>query len=100
MLGTIFTRKKALEIAMQTNPASVSRRYRLNDLSVLDDAPDDTLLSFAELSALSGWAVVTLRLWASQGRGCPVRRVEGRPRFRLGDVRSWLQGDESKPEHA
>ena len=67
-----------------------SRRGRVDALPALCGAPDETLLTRAEMSALTGNAVVTLRLWEKQGRGAPVVRVEGRPRYRLGDVRRWL----------
>ncbi|GAC1330120.1 MAG: hypothetical protein NVSMB26_07180 [Beijerinckiaceae bacterium] len=73
--------------------------HRTAYLSVFSGAPDETLLTYADLAALSGFAVVTLRLWQSEGRGCPMRRVEGRPRFKLGDARRWLAGQPAA-EHA
>jgi hypothetical protein len=72
----------------------IDPRKRIDDaarLSALDDAPAETLLSPRDVHAVFGPAPVTLRLWARQGRGPRVVRVEGRPRYRLGDLRAWLQ---------
>jgi hypothetical protein len=79
-----------------------TRSSRYTNLALLEGAPDETLISYADLSALSGFAVVTLRLWhGKKNKKLPrVRRIEGRPRFRLGDVRQWLKGDEPQPQHA
>ncbi len=54
--------------------------------------PDDALLTRAEVARLSGFANITLRIWAGQGRGPKITRVEGRPRFAVRDVRAWLAG--------
>lgn len=54
------------------------------------NGPDDMLLTTAEVSALSGFAEVTLRLWRRQGRGPSWLEIEGMPRLRLGDYRKWL----------
>jgi predicted DNA-binding transcriptional regulator AlpA len=87
---------------MLAHHPSQTRSSRTTNLALLDGAPDETLISYADLSALSGFAVVTLRLWhREKKKKLPqVRRIEGRPRFRLGDVREWLKGDAAQPEHA
>lgn len=55
--------------------------------------PGDALMTRRQVSALSGFAVVTLKVWAREGRGPRVTTIEGRPRYRVSDVRSWLGGD-------
>jgi hypothetical protein len=61
-------------------------------ISQLAGAPDEVLLTPNEVHALYGWAPVTLRLWHRQGRGPRQVRLEGRPRYRLGDLRAWISG--------
>jgi hypothetical protein len=68
------------------------RPGKISGLKTLDGAPDWTVLAPSEVAALSGAALVTLRLWKRQGRGPKQIRIEGRPRYRLGDVREWLNG--------
>ena len=54
--------------------------------------PDDALASPAEASALTGFAIVTLRRWRRDRRGPPFVLIEGVPRYRLGDLRSYSRG--------
>ncbi|WP_156640438.1 helix-turn-helix transcriptional regulator [Bosea sp. PAMC 26642] len=86
-----------LAVAPASQPASeavVCRSRRRVPLQGITDAPDETVVTIAEVSALSGFATVTLRLWArsEQPRGPRQFKVEGRPRYRLGEVRAWLSG--------
>ncbi|KEQ09101.1 hypothetical protein GV68_25395 [Pseudorhizobium pelagicum] len=61
--------------------------------------PADALLSRRELSALSGYAIITLKIWAANNRGPRITRVEGRPRYRVEDVREWIGlSPSAKPE--
>ena len=66
---------------------SYANREEAPNLRVL---PADALLSRRELSALSGYAIITLKIWAANGRGPRITRVEGRPRYRVEDVRGWM----------
>lgn len=61
----------------------------------LSNAPGETLLTPAEVSALTGFAICTLRLWNRQGKGPPRSVIEKRPRYQLGHVRQWLSGEEA-----
>lgn len=56
----------------------------------LGSLPDDALLTRGQVSAISGFAVHTLKVWAAAGRGPRVTTVEGRPRYRVRDTRQWL----------
>jgi hypothetical protein len=68
----------------------------------LDNLPSDALITRAQLSALIGAAVETLKAWdygragkglyAGQEKGPVVTRIEGLPRYRAGDVKAWLAG--------
>lgn len=58
------------------------------DLSVL---PDIVLLTRADVAAVSRYSVQTLKKWAREGRGPSLRYVEGRPRYRVRDVRKWIE---------
>lgn len=59
----------------------------------IDELPPSALLTRAQLAKVSGFAEVTLKVWAAEGRGCPLTRVEGRPRYRVDHVRAWLRGE-------
>lgn len=63
---------------------------RVDIIAELADAPDEMLLAPAEVSALTGFAEETLRLWRKQSRGPVWRMVEGMPRLTMGAYREWL----------
>lgn len=56
----------------------------------LDALPGGALLTRRQLADVSGFQVVTLKLWVRQGRGPRITTVEGRPRYRVRDVREWM----------
>lgn len=60
----------------------------LPDLAAL---PDHALLTPKQVHSLTGFAVITLRVWAAKGRGPKVTRIEGMPRYQVRDVREWLE---------
>lgn len=53
---------------------------------------ESAFLTRAQVASLSGFAVVTLNAWAAKGRGPRITYIEGRPRYRVADVREWLEG--------
>lgn len=57
------------------------------DISAL---PPDALLTRKQLAAISGFALQSLKMWPAQGKGPRVTTVEGRPRYRVADVRQWM----------
>lgn len=57
--------------------------------------PPDALLTRKQVSAISGYALITLKLWARAGRGPRITRVEGYPRYRAEDVSNWIAGETS-----
>lgn len=56
----------------------------------LEKLPDTALLTRRQLSDLSSFALITLKVWAKKGRGPQITVVEGRPRYRVRDVREWM----------
>jgi len=54
--------------------------------------PDDALLTRKQVAALSGFTLQALKKWAGENRGPSITRVEGCPRYRVADVRSWFSG--------
>ena len=78
-----------LSAARTVTTADATPCRKLTLVHDLADAPDQTLLTTAELAALTGFAEVTLRQWRDQGRGPKETRVEGRPRYLWGDVKKW-----------
>lgn len=58
------------------------------DISTL---PPDAFLTIKQLAILTGYAPYTVKCWHKYGRG-PKRTVVGmRPRFKVADVKAWLQ---------
>ena len=53
---------------------------------------DDVLLDDAQVGLLAGRAPATVKRWRRQGRAPPCVRLNGAPRYRVGDVRPWLRG--------
>lgn len=66
----------------------------------LDKLPENAFLNERQVSLLSGFAEVTLRIWRMKGRGPRVTYVEGRPRYMVGDYRRWVSGPTSGAEAA
>ena len=56
----------------------------------LDRLPASALLTRNQVCALSGFARITLTVWSRNGRGPKITVVEGRPRYRAGDVIAWM----------
>ena len=67
-------------------PAPANRR----PIPDLGQMPDDAILDRNQVSAVSGFTVQALKLWAKQGRGPRITVVEGRPRYRVRDTREWI----------
>ncbi len=61
-----------------------------NTIPDLERLPDGALLTRRQLSDLSSFALITLKVWAKSGRGPRITVVEGRPRYRVRDVREWM----------
>lgn len=58
----------------------------------LNALPEHALLTRKQIHQLTGFAEITLKVWAKQGRGPKMTRIEGAPRFLVRDVRAWLEG--------
>ncbi|KQQ48789.1 hypothetical protein ASF58_05925 [Methylobacterium sp. Leaf125] len=56
----------------------------------IERLPDSALLTRRQLSEISSFALITLKVWAKNGRGPRITVVEGRPRYRVSDVRAWM----------
>jgi hypothetical protein len=57
------------------------------DIAVL---PDSAYITVAQLAAITGHAPLTVKGWHRYGRGPKRSIVQGRPRFMVADVRTWL----------
>lgn len=57
------------------------------DLAAL---PGDAFITTKQLANLTGYAPLTVKGWRRHGRGPKVSIINGRPRFRVDDVRAWL----------
>lgn len=80
----------ATAAAERVRIAREPRKRRWDRVPDLSGAPDELLLAPSELTALSGIAEVTWRLWRRQGRGPTWVVIEGMPRLKLGEYRRWL----------
>ncbi|TXN21539.1 DNA-binding protein [Methylobacterium sp. WL9] len=61
-----------------------------NSIPDIQKLPDGALLTRRQLAEISSFKVITLKVWAKQGRGPKITRVENRPRYRAQDVREWM----------
>jgi len=57
------------------------------DISAL---PPDAFLTIKQVAGLTGFAPYTVKCWRKYGRGPKVTTINGRPRFRVADLREWL----------
>lgn len=60
------------------------------DIPDLAKLPPDALLTRRQVAALTGFANQTLKVWPSKGVGPKITRVNGRPRYRVADLRAWM----------
>lgn len=56
----------------------------------LTTTPNSALLTYRQLSDLTGFSLSTVKRWATQGKGPRLVRIEGQPRYFAGDVKEWL----------
>lgn len=70
----------------------MSARRDIDLAARLAGLPDDALASPAEAAAFLGFAPVTLRLWRRQSRGPAFVLIEGRPRYRMRELRDFAAG--------
>lgn len=61
----------------------------------LEKLPDCALLTERQLSLVSGYAEITLRIWRMRNTGPRVTMVQGRPRYTVRDARAWMAGSTS-----
>lgn len=57
----------------------------------LDALPGASFLTRNEIAALTGFTSQAFKVWSTQKRGPRVSRIEGHPRYRVADVRAWLE---------
>ena len=66
---------------------------RMQEFLDIDRLPVGALLTYVQLSQITGFAESTLKRWAGAGRGPRMTRIEGLPRFKVGDVKAWLEAE-------
>ncbi|MGM0583866.1 MAG: helix-turn-helix transcriptional regulator [Pseudomonadota bacterium] len=81
-------------------PATYDGASARHDFPDIDKLPDAALLTRQQVSLLTGFAEITLKKWAAKGQGPKVTRVEGLPRFKVADVRAWLDGEAAEVSDA
>lgn len=75
---------------MAETSAKQHRAHRIAPIPDLDVLPPLAACTTDQVARLSGFAVVTLKLWRAEGRGPKVTFVSGRPRYLVRDLRAWL----------
>lgn len=74
------------------------RKQREPDIrQIFDRLSDDALLDDAQVGLLAGRSAMTLKRWRRLGLAPPCVRLNGAPRFRVGDIRPWLRGRAHPP---
>jgi hypothetical protein len=59
---------------------------------MFDKLSDDALLDDAQVGLLAGRSPATIKRWRRERKTPPCVRLNGAPRFRVGDIRPWLRG--------
>jgi predicted DNA-binding transcriptional regulator AlpA len=73
------------------------QRQLAPDIPDINALPEHALLTQQQLHKLTGFALITFRIWASQGRGPKVTRINGNlPRYMARDVRAWIEGNHAE----
>jgi hypothetical protein len=73
------------EVQPEVTLTTVQKTFDPNKL------PADSLINTRELATWTGLAIVTLEKWRLERKGPPFIRCESAVRYRVGDVRQWLQ---------
>jgi hypothetical protein len=60
---------------------------------IFDRLADAVLLDDMQFGAVTGSAPSTIKRWRRQKKLPPAVRLNGRPRYRVGDIREWLKGE-------
>lgn len=60
--------------------------------------PAEALINTREVAEWTGLAIVTLEKWRLERKGPPFVRCESAVRYRVGDVRQWLQSGNGSRE--
>lgn len=68
----------------------MSQQQQLPDL---DQLPPLSLLTYRQVALATGLSLSSIKRWAGAGRGPKMTRVEGVPRFKVRDVKLWLEND-------
>lgn len=77
---------------MPSNAALTARQKPSQAVPDVDVLPASAILTRAQVSALTGFSLPTLKRYAASGRGPRITRIEGLPRYRVNDLRDWLRG--------
>lgn len=59
----------------------------------IDHLPACALLTRTQLALVLSSSVPTLKRWSRLGKGPIVTRIEGQVRFKVGDVKAWLEAE-------
>jgi len=68
----------------------MTQQHQIPDI---DQLPPSALLTYGQLAQVTGFHVVTVKRWAGAGRGPRLTRVEGLPRFKVCDVKAWMEAE-------
>ena len=66
--------------------------------TIFDNISNDVLLDYMQISMLVGRSLPTLKRWKRDGQMPAPVMFGGMPRFRAGDIRTWLRGDRTIAE--
>lgn len=80
----------AIATASPRSQRDINRPRNFTVLAGLSAAPDETLMTPHEVATLLNNSRETLRRWGRGREGPPRILVQGRPRYRLGELRHWL----------
>jgi hypothetical protein len=72
---------------------TAARKRREDIPKIFGELADDVLLDRRQTGEVVGAAPPTLQRWDREETWIPTVMLNGRPRYRVGDLRAWLGGE-------
>ncbi|WP_187972465.1 helix-turn-helix transcriptional regulator [Aquibium microcysteis] len=66
-----------------------------SEIPNINELPDHAYMTRKQVALATNFTQQSLKMWASEGRGPKFRKIEGRLRYQVSDVRAWIQRSQS-----
>lgn len=66
---------------------------RDTEIPDIEELPDHAYMTRKQVALATNFTQQALKVWAGQGRGPKFKKIEGRLRYQVADVKAWLAGE-------